>query len=235
MDPGVAVSPCAPFGRGRGSGRAHRCSTIAVFTTLGIVLSLCFEALRFFQAVPVTEFLFGLDWSPQTAIRADQVGSSGSFGAVPLFAGTGLISLVAMVVAAPIGLFSAIYMSEYAAPGFRSYVKPALEFLAGIPTVVYGFFAALTVGPFLRDTGSFLGLEVSPESALAAGIVMGVMIIPLVSSLSDDVISTVPQALREGFYGLGVTQSETIRQVVLPAALSGIVGAMLLAVSRAID
>ena len=210
------------------------CSTIAIFTTLGIVLSLCFEAFRFFKAVPVTEFLFGLDWSPQTAIREDQVGSSGSFGGVPLFAGTGLISLVAMMVAAPVGLFSAIYMSEYAAPKFRAYVKPALEFLAGIPTVVYGFFAALTVGPFLRDSGSLFGIEVSPESALAAGVVMGVMIIPLISSLSDDVISAVPNALREGSYGMGATQSETIRQVVLPAALPGIVGAMLLAVSRAV-
>ena len=210
------------------------CSTLAIFTTIGIVLSVLYEAIRFFQAIPVTDFLFGLEWSPQMAIRSDQVGSSGAFGAVPVFLGTALISAIAMVVAVPIGLMSAIYLSEYAGKNFRAVAKPLIEILAGIPTVVYGFFAALTVAPFLRDTGSFLGLGVSSESALAAGLVMGIMIIPFVSSLSDDFINAVPQALRDGAYSLGATQSETIKQVVLPAALPGIVGGVLLAVSRAI-
>ena len=209
-------------------------STVAVFTTLGIVLSVLFEAVRFFGHVPIADFLFGLDWSPQMAIREDQVGSSGAFGAIPLFAGTLLISFIAMTVAAPIGLFAAIYLAEYATPAFRSVAKPVLEILAGIPTVVYGFFAALIVAPVIRDTGSIIGLDVASESALAAGLVMGVMIIPFVSSLSDDVINAVPQALRDGSYGLGATRSETIRQVVLPAALPGIVGGLLLAISRAI-
>ena len=210
------------------------CSTIAIFTTIGIVLSVLYEAILFFRAVPLTDFLFGLDWSPQTAIRSDQVGSSGAFGAVPVFLGTALISGIAMVVAVPIGLMSAIYLSEYANKKFRAAAKPLIEILAGIPTVVYGFFAALTVAPFIRDTGGILGLSVSSESALAAGLVMGVMIIPFVSSLSDDFINAVPQALRDGAYSLGATQSETIKQVILPAALPGIVGGVLLAVSRAI-
>ena len=210
------------------------CSSIAILTTIGIVLSVLFESLRFFQSVPVSEFLLGLEWSPQTAIRADQVGSSGAFGAVPLFAGTLLISCIAMVVAVPIGLMSAIYLSEYAGPHLRAAAKPLLEILAGIPTVVYGFFAALIVAPFIRDSGSLLGLDVASESALAAGLVMGIMIIPFVSSLSDDVINAVPQALRDGAYGLGATQAETIRKVIFPAALPGIVGGILLAVSRAI-
>ncbi len=209
-------------------------STLAIFTTIGIVLSVLFESVRFFQQIPITEFIFGLEWSPQTAIRADQVGSSGVFGAIPLFAGTFLITLIAMVVAVPVGLLSAIYMAEYAGRHFRSLAKPVLEVLAGIPTVVYGFFAALTVAPFFRDMGASLGLGVSSESALAAGVVMGIMIIPFVSSLSDDVINAVPQAMRDGSYGLGATRSETIRQVIIPAALPGIVGGVLLAVSRAI-
>ena len=209
-------------------------SLIAIFTTLGIVLSVLFEALRFFHAVPVTDFLFGLKWSPQTALRADQVGSSGAFGAVPLFAGTLLITLIAMLVAVPVGLLSALYLTEYAAPGLRSVAKPLLEVLAGIPTVVYGFFAALTVAPLIRDWGAGLGLSVSSESALAAGLVMGIMIIPFVSSLSDDAINAVPQSLRDGAYSLGSTKSETIRQVIIPAALPGIVGGILLAVSRAV-
>jgi phosphate transport system permease protein len=178
--------------------------------------------------------LFGMSWSPQTAIRADQVGSSGAFGAVPLFTGTLLISGIAMLVAVPVGLMSAIYLSEYANPRLRSYAKPMLEILAGIPTVVYGYFAALTVGPILRAVGESWGITVASESALGAGLVMGIMIIPFVSSLSDDVIMAVPQALRDGSYGLGATRSETIQHVVLPAALPGIVGAVLLAVSRAI-
>ena len=209
-------------------------STVAIFTTIGIVLSLLFESLRFFAKVPILDFLFGLSWSPQTAMRADQVGSSGAFGAVPLFTGTLLISVIAMIVAVPIGLLSAIYMAEYAHPKFRAVAKPLLEILAGIPTVVYGFFAVLTVAPALRGLGMQIGLNISAESALSTGLVMGVMIIPFISSLSDDVISAVPDALRHGSYGLGATHSETIRQVVLPAALPGIVGGVLLAVSRAI-
>ena len=153
-------------------------SMIAILTTIGIVASLLFESIRFFNAVPITDFLFGLQWSPQTAIRSDQVGASGSFGAVPLLAGTVLISAIAMGVAGPLGLFAAIYLAEYSSQGTRSLVKPALEILAGIPTVVYGFLAALIVAPFLRSSGESFGIEVSSESALAAGLVMGVMIIP---------------------------------------------------------
>ncbi|MGM0564395.1 MAG: phosphate ABC transporter permease subunit PstC [Pseudomonadota bacterium] len=210
------------------------CASLAVLTTVGIVLSVLFEALRFFNQVSIFDFMFGTHWSPQIAIRADQVGASGAFGAVPLFVGTLLISAIALLVAVPTGLMSAIYLSEYATPRFRSAAKPALEMLAGVPTVVYGFFAALTVGPFLRDAGVLVGLDVSSQSALAAGLVMGIMIIPFVSSLADDVISAVPQTLRNGSLGLGATQSETIRKVVVPAALPGIVGGVLLAASRAI-
>jgi len=210
------------------------CASIAILTTLGIVLSVLFEALRFFQQVGFLDFVTGTTWSPQTAIRADQIGSSGSFGAVPLFVGTLLISFIAMIVAVPFGLMSAIYLAEYASRRVRNVVKPLLEILAGIPTVVYGFFAALTVAPALREFGSHIGLSVSSESALAAGTVMGIMIIPFVSSLSDDVITAVPQAMRDGSYGLGATKSETVRKVVIPAALPGIVGGILLAVSRAI-
>lgn len=210
------------------------CASIAIFATVGIVLSVLFESIRFFKVVPVTDFVFGLEWSPQTAIRADQVGSSGAFGAVPLFAGTFLITIIAMIIAAPLGLMSAIYLSEYASKPVRDFGKPLLEILAGIPTVVYGFFAALTVAPLIRDAASGLGFDVSSENALAAGLVMGIMILPFVSSLSDDVINAVPQSLRDGSLGLGATQSETIRRVVIPAALPGIVGSILLAVSRAI-
>lgn len=210
------------------------CSLLAILTTVGIVLSVLFESLQFFRSVSPFEFLFGTQWSPQMAMRADQVGSSGAFGSVPLFAGTMLISFIAMVVAVPVGLMAAIYLAEYAHKKVRAFVKPLLEILAGIPTVVYGFFAALTVAPAVRDLGQSLGFATSSESALAAGLVMGVMIIPFVSSLSDDVITAVPQSLRDGSLGLGATQSETIRQVVLPAALPGVVGGILLAVSRAI-
>jgi phosphate transport system permease protein len=210
------------------------CSTLAVLVTIGIVLSLVFETGRFFERVPAHEFLFGLHWSPQTALRADQVGSSGSFGAVPIFVGTLLVTVIAMAVAVPIGLFSAIYMTFYSDRRLRAVVKPALEILAGVPTVVYGFFAALVVAPIVRGAGLSLGLDVASESALAAGLVMGIMIIPFVSSLSDDAITAVPQSLRDGSYGLGATRSETIRLVILPAALPGIAGAFLLAVSRAV-
>lgn len=209
-------------------------SLIAIFTTLGIVLSVLFESLRFFQSIPISEFIFGTSWSPQIAIREGQVGGSGSFGAVPLFTGTLLVSFLAMLVAVPAGLMSAIYLSEYADKRVRNIVKPMLEILAGIPTVVYGFFAALTVAPTVRDMFLGLGVEVSSESALAAGFVMGIMIIPMISSLSDDAINAVPQSLRDGSLGLGATQSETIKQVVIPAALPGIIGGILLAVSRAI-
>ncbi len=210
------------------------CASIAILTTIGIIFSVAFEAILFFKAVPMTEFMFGTHWSPQQAIREDQVGGSGSFGAVPLFVGTLLISFIALIVAVPLGLMSAIYLSEYATARFRSIAKPMLEILAGIPTVVYGFFAALTVAPWIREVGESFGLNPASESALAAGLVMGVMIIPFVSSLSDDVINAVPQAMRDGSYGMGATHSETIRQVVIPAALPGIVGGVLLAASRAI-
>jgi phosphate transport system permease protein len=210
------------------------CSGLAILVTVGIVLSLLFEALRFFQLVSPAEFFFGLKWSPQTALRADQIGASGSFGAVPVFAGTMLITLIAMSVSIPIGLLSAIYLGEYAAARTRSVVKPLLEILAGVPTVVYGFFAALTVAPFIRRVGESMGLDVASESALAAGLIMGVMIIPFISSLSDDAIAAVPRAMREGSLALGATRSETVKRVILPAALPGIVGAILMAISRAI-
>jgi len=223
------------------------CSSIAIFTTFGIVFSVLFESLSFFEKVPFFDFVFGTHWSPQIAIRADQAGASGSFGVIPLIAGTLLISFIALLIAVPIGLMSAIYLSEYASAQMRGVVKPALEILAGVPTVVYGFFAALTVAPAIRRYGDAVrdwgaennidwlaSLAVSSESALAAGIVMGVMIIPFVSSLSDDVINAVPQSLRDGSYGLGATQSETIKRVIFPAALPGIVGGVLLAASRAI-
>ncbi|SJM56679.1 Phosphate transport system permease protein PstC (TC 3.A.1.7.1) [Brevundimonas diminuta 3F5N] len=231
------------------TGVLFACSAVAVLTTLGIIFSLVIDSLRFFSMVPITEFLFGTKWSPQIAIRADQVGSSGAFGAVPLFAGTFLIMAIAMAVAAPIGLFSAVYLSEYSGRKTRALVKPALEVLAGVPTVVYGFFAALTVGPALRvffngigdmliggpfnDLGLYLSL-VQNQMALVAGAVMGIMLIPFVSSLSDDILNAVPQSLRDGSYAMGATKSETIKKVLLPAALPGVAGALLLAVSRAI-
>ena len=209
-------------------------SAVAILTTIGIVLSMVFETIRFFSMVPFHEFLFGLEWSPQIALRDDQVGSTGLFGAVPVFAGTVLISLIAMAVAAPVGLMSAIWMAEYAPERVRAVVKPLLEILAGIPTVVYGFFAALTVAPWVRDLGSALGLQASSESALAAGAVMGIMILPFISSLSDDVLRAVPQSMRDGSLAMGATRSETVRRVILPAALPGVVGGLLLGVSRAI-
>ncbi|MBA3576908.1 MAG: phosphate ABC transporter permease subunit PstC [Sphingomonas sp.] len=211
-------------------------SLVAVLTTLGIVLSLMFESLRFFSMVAPSEFLFGTQWSPQTAIRADQAGSSGAFGSIPLFWGTIFIgAIIAMIVAIPLGLMSAIFLTQYAPARMRSWMKPLLEILAGVPTVVYGYFAALTVAPMIRDFGLTLGVSnASSESALAAGLVMGIMIIPFVSSMSDDSIAAVPQAMRDGSLAMGATKSETIRKVVLPAALPGVVGGILLAVSRAI-
>ncbi len=209
-------------------------SLIAIFTTVGIILSVLFEAINFFRQIPITHFLFGLEWSPQIAIREDQVGSSGLFGSVPLFTGTILVAGVGMAVAVPIGLFSAIYLAEFANSKVRAFAKPALEILAGVPTVVYGFFAILVVAPWLRGIGASVGIEIDQESALAAGVVMGVMIIPFVSSLTDDVITALPQSIREASLACGATHAETIRKVVFPAALPGIVGALLLAVSRAI-
>ena len=210
------------------------CSTLAVLVTIGIVLSVIFESNKFFSAVPISDFLFGTHWSPQMPIREDQVGSTGAFGAVPLFTGTFLIAFIAMCIAGPIGLMSAIYLSEYASKKVRDIVKPLTEILAGIPTVVYGFFAVIVVAPFIRNAGQHFGLEIASESALAAGLVMGVMIIPFVSSISDDVINAVPQNLKNGSLGLGATKSETIKKVIIPAALPGIIGGLLLAVSRAI-
>lgn len=209
-------------------------STTSILITLAIVFSIIFEALRFFELVPASEFLFGLHWSPQIAMRADQAGGSGAFGAIPVFLGTALITIVAMVVAIPLGLLSAIYMAEYASKRTRAIAKPMLEILAGIPTVVYGYFAIILVAPALRGLGETLGIPIASESALTAGLVMGVMIIPFVSSLSDDIITAVPRSLREASSGLGATKSETITQVVLPAALPGIMGAFLLAISRAV-
>ena len=209
-------------------------SAIAVLTTLGVIMSLVFESWRFFEQVSPSEFLFGLQWSPQTALRADQAGQSGAFGAVPIFAGTFLIMLIAITVAGPIGLMIAIYLSEYASKRMRAIVKPAIEILAGIPTVVYGFFALLTVGPTIRLMAENMGFSVPTQSAISAGVVMGVMIIPLISSLSDDVINAVPQSLRDGSYALGATKSETMLKVIFAGALPGIIGAFLLAISRAI-
>jgi phosphate transport system permease protein len=210
-------------------------SIVAILTTFGILFSLIFESMRFFQKVSLAEFLFGLNWSPQEAIRADQVGSTGAFGAVPLFWGTLFISLIAMIVAVPVGLMSAIYLTQYASRRVRSYLKPILEVLAGVPTVVYGFFAALTLAPVIREFGISIGLEnASSESALAAGLVMGIMIIPFMSSLSDDALTAVPQAMKDGSLAMGATESETIKKVLIPAALPGIVGGFLLSVSRAI-
>jgi phosphate transport system permease protein len=216
------------------------CATVAVLTTIGIVFSVLYETLRFFfdpalKGRPtVPDFLFGTEWNPQAALRADQGDIKTAFGFVPLLTGTLLITLIAICVAGPLGLLSAIYLAEYASPRMRAWAKPVLEILAGIPTVVLGFFAALTVAPYIRGWGEQLGLDVASESALAAGLVMGMMIIPFISSLSDDVINAVPQSLRDGAYALGATKSETIRQVVLPAALPGIVSAFMLAISRAI-
>ena len=210
-------------------------AAIAVATTLGIILSLIFETLNFFRNIDwqIHKFLFGTTWSPLSGVHAGKLDAD-KVGAIPLFAGTLLITLIAMLVATPIGLFAAIYLSDFAPNSVRAWAKPMLEILAGIPTVVYGFFAAITLAPFLRNSGESIGLSIASESALAAGIVMGIMIIPFISSLSDDVINAVPQSLRDGSYGLGATKAETIRQVVLPAALPGIVSAVLLGISRAV-
>jgi phosphate transport system permease protein len=213
---------------------------ISIVTTVSIVLSVLFEAMRFFREVSVWEFVTGTVWSPgdtflESAGRGDEVGEGTSFfGSVPLFAGTFMVTGIAMATALPIGLLSAIFMSEYATPRQRGIAKPVLEILAGIPTVVYGFFAAVTVTPVIVDIASFFGLDASYSNILSPGIVMGIMIIPFISSLSDDVINSIPQSLREGAYALGTTHSETIKKVILPAALPGVISAFLLGVSRAL-
>lgn len=216
------------------SGLMIFCSIVAILTTIGIIVSLLAESIAFFQKVPLTEFFFGLNWEPQIALRADQVAGQGAFGAIPVFTGTLLIASIAMLVATPIGLFTAIYLVEYADDRIRSIVKPILELLAGVPTVVYGFFAVLIVAPAVRETGSLMGIAVSPNSALAAGGVMGIMIIPFISSLSDDAFKAVPRAMRDGSLAIGATRAETMTKVLLPAALPGIMGGILLALSRAI-
>jgi phosphate transport system permease protein len=216
------------------SGVMIACSLLAILTTLGILFSLLFEALRFFELVSPLEFFFGLNWEPQIPIREGQVTAGGAFGAIPVFAGTLLISAIAMMVAIPIGLFSAIYLTEYAKPKVRAVIKPVLEMLAGIPTVVYGFFAVLVFAPAIRDFGERIGVPIAPNSALAAGAVVGIMIIPVIMSLSDNAIAAVPHAMRDGSYAIGATKGETITKVLLPAALPGIMGGILLAVSYAI-
>lgn len=210
------------------------CAFISVSITAMIVLSVLFESILFFKKIPISDFLFGTVWSPQTALRADQAGSSGAFGAIPVFAGTLLITLIAMLVSTPLGLLSAIYLAEYSPANLRTMVKPILEILAGIPTVVYGYFAAITVAPFIRNLGHNIGLDIASESALAAGLVMGIMIIPFILSLSDDVMNAVPNTLRDASLALGATKAETIKKVIIPAALPGIMGAVLLGISRAI-
>lgn len=207
-------------------------SAVAILTTFGIVLSMLGEALRFFSFVHPFDFFFGTVWNPRFATVG--TGGGGGYGLLPLLWGTIMISAIAMLVAVPVGLMIAVYMAEYAQPRLRAVAKPVIEVLAGIPTIVYGFFALTVVGPFFAGIGDMVGLEIRATSALTAGVVMGIMIIPFVSSLSDDVITQVPRAMRDGSLGLGATPSETIRRVVLPAALPGIVGAVLLGISRAI-
>ncbi|EKU56879.1 phosphate ABC transporter, permease protein PstC [Acinetobacter sp. WC-323] len=207
------------------------CSGVAILTTIGIVLSMLREALHFFQFVSPVDFFFGTEWNPGFSTSGN---AEGSYGILPLIWGTLMVSGIALLVAVPIGLLIAIYLAEYASPRLRSWAKPTIEVLAGIPTIVYGVFALMIIGPFFKLVGESIGVDINATSALTAGFVMGIMIIPFVSSLSDDIITQVPRSLRDGSLGLGATKSETIRQVVLPAALPGITGAFLLAVSRAV-
>jgi phosphate transport system permease protein len=209
-------------------------SWITIGITFAIIASLSYETIKFFTLIDPKEFFFNTTWSPQTAFRADSVGSSGEFGLIPLIWGTFFITTIAMCIAGPLGLLCAILTAEYLKPKVRTVVKPLLEVLAGIPTVVYGFFAAIVLGPWLRQTGVTLGLDVSTESALAAGLVMGIMIIPLISSITDDVLTAVPSAMRDGARGVGATREETILSVVLPAALPGVVAGFIMAISRAV-
>ena len=235
-----AYSRLAPRFRARNgverftSGVIIACSVAAILTTIGIIASLLYESFEFFRLVPLHEFLFGLRWEPQIAIREDQVAGNGAFGAVPVFLGTIVIATIAMLVATPIGIYTAIYLTEYASDRVRNIVKPIMEILAGVPTVVYGFFAVLTVAPAIRSAGSLVGIATSPNSALAAGAVMGIMIIPFISSLADDAIRAVPRTMRDGSLAMGATRAETMTKVLLPAALPGIMGGLLLALSRAI-
>ncbi|MHA3103738.1 phosphate ABC transporter permease subunit PstC [Acinetobacter sp. ANC 3791] len=207
------------------------CSGVAILTTIGIVMSMLSEALRFFHFVSPSTFFFGTEWNPGFSTTGS---AEGSYGLLPLLWGTLMVSAIALLVSIPVGLMIAIYLAEYASPRLRAWAKPSIEILAGIPTIVYGVFALMVVGPFFKYVGASIGVDINATSALTAGFVMGIMIIPFVSSLSDDIITQVPRTLRDGSLGLGATQSETIRQVVLPAALPGIVGAFLLATSRAI-
>ena len=222
------------------AGGADYCCPVASFCRHGPCrdgwhfVSLIFESWRFFRLVPLSEFLFGLRWEPQIALRADQVAGLGAFGAVPVLLGTAVISLVALLVAAPLGILSAVWLVEYASPRTRSICKPVLEILAGIPTVVYGFFAVVALAPAFREGGAWLGFTLAPNSALVAGFVMGVMILPFISSLTDDALYAVPQSLREGAFALGATSFEVASRVVLPTAAPGIVSAFLLAISRAL-
>lgn len=235
----AAVSPSLHLARPRYGERLvmallWACAALAVLTTFAIILSVMGESLRFFAQVPFFDFLLGTQWSPQAAVADDGSSIVGTFGMLPLLAGTLMITVIALVVAVPVGLMSAIYLSEYARPRTRAIMKPVLELLAGIPTVVYGYFAITALSPLLRELGAHLGLSIAAESALAAGIVMGVMIVPFISSLSDDMLTAVPRGLREASYGMGATPRETITHVVIPAALPGIMGAVLLAISRAV-
>ncbi|WP_089604831.1 phosphate ABC transporter permease subunit PstC [Acinetobacter piscicola] len=207
------------------------CSGVAILTTVGIVMSMFSEAMHFFKFVSPMEFFFGTEWNPGFSTSGN---AEGSYGLLPLLWGTLMVSGIALLVAVPLGLMIAIYLAEYASPRFRSWAKPTIEVLAGIPTIVYGVFAIMVIGPVFKILGNAIGIEVNATSALTAGFAMGIMIIPFVSSLSDDIITQVPRSLRDGSLGLGATKSETIRQVVLPAALPGITGAFLLAVSRAV-
>lgn len=210
------------------------CAVVAVFTTIGIIAALLFESIRFFSLVPVDEFLFGLNWEPQIPIREDQIAAEGAFGWIPVIVGTLLVMTIAITIAVPIGLLSAIYLNEFASHRLRNGAKPVLEILAGVPTVVYGFFAILVIAPAMRSFGMILNLDIAPNTAMAAGGVMGIMLIPFISSFTDDALNAVPQDLRNGALALGATRAETILQVLFPAALPGIAGGVLLAVSRAI-
>jgi len=216
------------------SGLMIFCSIVAILVTIGIISSLMFETIRFFGKVSVSEFLFGTNWEPQIPLREDQVAAEGAFGWLPVMLGTLVITTVALFLAVPVGLMSAIYLNEFAPKRFRSIAKPFLEIRAGVPTVVYGFFAILVVAPALRSFGQAIGLDVAPNTALAAGSVMGIMLIPFISSFADDALSAVPQSLRDGALGLGATRAEMMTNVLFPAAIPGIVGGVLLAVSRAI-
>ena len=209
-------------------------AALAALVTLGIVFTVAAESLQFFREVPPLEFFFGTLWSPQIAIREDQAGASGAFGFIPLLAGTLLITAIAMALATPTGLVLAVYLSEFSGAKARARIKPLLEILAGVPTVVYGFFAVAVLSPLLRDLGEGLGAEVAGESALAAGLVMGVMLIPFIASLSEDALFAAPESLRQGALALGATRFEAATQVMIPAALPGIVAGILLALSRAV-